>query len=70
MKNKRIYNTGFNPDVKSHIGTSNEHYYYETTSTKDSLSFFIKNEQFIVEEPCFLSSEVLLVENIINPEKE
>jgi len=70
MKNKRIYKTGFNPDVKSHIGTSNEHYYYEITSTKDNLSSIIKNEQFIVEEPCYLSSEVLLVDNTINPETE
>lgn len=70
MKNTRIYKTGFNPDVKSNVGTSNEQFYYETTSTKDSLSSIIKNEQFIVEEPCYLSSEVLLIEKIIKPETE
>jgi len=70
MKNTRIFQTGFNPDVKSQIGTSNEHYYYETTSIKDNLSFIIKNEQFIVEEPCYLSSEVLFIENILKPETE
>jgi len=68
MNNSKIYKTGFNPDVKSHIGTSNEHFYYETTSTKDSLSSIIKNEQLIVEEPCFSSSEILIVENLITPE--
>lgn len=70
MKDTRIYKTGFNPDVKTHVGTSNEHYYYETTSIKDSLSTIIKNEQFVVEEPCYLFSELLLVENIIKPETE
>lgn len=70
MKNTRIYKTGFNPDVKSHIGTSDEHYYYETTSIKDSLSSIIKDEPFIVEKPCYLSSEVLLTEDIIKPEIE
>jgi hypothetical protein len=70
MKNTRIYKTGFNPDVKSHIGTSNEHCYYETTSIKDSLSSIIKNESFIIEESCCLSSEALLIENIIIPKTE
>ncbi len=70
MKNTIIYKTGFNPDIKAHIGTSDEHYYYETTSTKDCLSSMIKNEQLVIEEPCFLSSEIILIENFIKSDIE
>lgn len=60
MKTDKIYKTGFNPNVNSYVGTSNESLYYETTSVNDCLSSITKNEQFIVEEPIYLASDLYL----------
>lgn len=65
MKTMKIYKTGFNPDVNSNIGTSNEQFYYETTSSKDCLASIIKNEQFVVEEPCYLVPDIIVEDNQI-----
>jgi hypothetical protein len=58
MKTDKIYKTGFNPNINSYVGTSNESLFYETTSVNDCLSSITKNEQFIVEEPIYLASDI------------
>lgn len=56
MKTDKILNTGYNPNINSFAGTSNESFYYETTPLNDSLSSIIKNDQMIIEEPIYLAS--------------
>ena len=60
MKNIKILNTGFNPDKNLSKGTSDENAFYETTSSKDCISSIIKNEQFIVDEPLYLASNIII----------
>lgn len=58
MKTDKIYKTGFNPNINSYVVTSNESLFYETTSVNDCLSSITKNEQFIVEKPVYLASDI------------
>jgi hypothetical protein len=60
MKTDKIYKTGFNPNVNSYNRTSNESLFYETSSVKDCLSSITKNEQFIVEEHIYLTSDLII----------
>ena len=56
----KIYNTGFSPSMNSYLGTSDEHFFYETTSVENCLSSITKNEQFMLEKPCYLVSEIIV----------
>ena len=66
----KILNTGFNPDKNISKGTSDENSFYETTSTNDCLLSITKNEQFIVEEPIYMASNILINEIEVLPKSE